>query len=246
MSGRTPKKNEALESDVAAFETSRRLEEEIDLFSELGDVLVEPLLKDGPIESVPVLGAAVKVLRGVQSVRNAHFMRKLSEFVRASPRVSDEKRAAFLAKFDADSQFRKRTMEHLIAVLDRLDDVEKAPCLARIFAALVAGEITPDQMRRFCIMLDRATLADLRALRRFVEASADARLTLEEFDGLEGIGLAAIQHSIVRPKVPGEVVGRVNFGGTDLLVSVNPTGRRFVEIAVVGREDTGNVVGPAA
>ncbi len=43
--------------------------------------------------------------------------------------------------------------------------------------------------------------------------------------------------SIVRPKVPGEVVGRVSFGGTDLLVSVNPTGRRFVEVAVVGREE---------
>lgn len=237
MVGRTPKKMVGPEPEVDAIVTARRREEEVDLLSELGDILVEPLLKDGPIDSVPVLGAAVKVLRGFQSVRDAHFLRKLSEFVRASPRVSDEKRAAFLAKFDADPQFRKRTMEHLVTVLDRLDDTEKAPYLARIFAALMSGEITPDQLRRFCIMLDRATLSDLRALRRFVEASADARLTLEEFDGLEGIGLAAIQHSIVRPKVQGEVVGRVNFGGTDVLVAVNPTGKRFVEVAVVGREE---------
>lgn len=204
----------------------------MDLLSEVGDLLLGSL-----VEGVPVVGMVAKALRGAQSARNAHFIRKLSEFLQEAPEVSKEKRAAFLAKLDADPEFRKKTMEHLVPVLDRLDDIEKAPHLARIFAALMAGQISPDEMRRFCIMLDRATLSDLRALRRFVEAGTDRRLTLDEFNGFEGIGLAALQHSILRPSIPGEVVGRVDFGGTELPVVVNSTGKRFVEVAVVGREE---------
>lgn len=232
MSRRAGHKKQGADSEVNAIEKAHAREQGMELLSDVGDLVLKSLVED-----VPVVGMVAKVLRGAQSVRNAHFMRKLSEFVQGAPEVSEEKRAAFLAKLDADPELRKKTMEHLVAVLDRLDDIEKAPHLARIFAALMAGQITPDEMRRFCTMLDRATLSDLRALRRFVEGGTDRRLTMDEFNGLEGIGLAAIQHSIVRPSVPGEVVGQVDFGGTDLLVVVNPTGKRFVEAAVVGREE---------
>lgn len=110
-------------------------------------------------------------------------------------------------------------------MLDRLEELEKAALLARIFGAYVEGRIDQSQMRRLASILERALLVDLLALRNYVRDQKT--LTPENFYGLESVGLASTYHSIVRPVLPGELQGQLG----DLHFILNITASLVIEIA---------------
>jgi hypothetical protein len=55
-------------------------------------------------------------------------------------------------------------LTHLILLLDRLDDMDKADLIGRAFRALVLGKINQEQFSRLAAGIDRSHIADLREL----------------------------------------------------------------------------------
>ncbi len=126
---------------------------------------------------------------------------------------------------DSDPSLQDRTAAHLCLVLDRIDEFEKVPLLARVFAAYMRSRINVPQMRRLIAMLDRVTVTDLYALRDFIQSGTTPPLAA--YYALESAGLALVDHSIIRPRIEGETRGTVQ--GIHFVLS--PTAKLLVEIA---------------
>lgn len=171
----------------------------------LGEVALDSFLVDGLLKDIPVLGSIVGMIKGALAIRDHAFIRKLALFVLNSSGVSDKTKREFRERLSSDPEFKKSTATHLAIVLDRLDVLEKAGILGRIFAAFIEGKITQAQLRRLSAALERVLLEDLFALRDFLHQGAP--LPRESFDGLEAAGLALAYHSIVRPVGPNERQG---------------------------------------
>jgi len=102
----------------------------------------------------------------------------------------------------------KNIATQLMIALDRLDEIEKADLLARIFRAFVERRIDNEEMRRLCAALDRVFLSDLVALRQYLRQKK--ALSREHLGGLESSGMVIAYHSIVRPVRSGEVQGKLH------------------------------------
>lgn len=213
------------ESQMQALDIQKVGEEATDLLADWGEVAIDSFLKEGPVKDIPIVGSLVKIYRGIQTVREQAFLRKLWLFVTNSQHVDPKKKQQFKERLATDRAFAKDTATHLPVVLDRLDEIEKAVLLARIFGAYVAGVIDQAQMRRLSAVLDRTLLADLVALRDRVRNNKP--LTRKSYEGLEGAGLAFTYHSIVRPVQSGEIQDRVG----DINVLLTTTAVLFVQVA---------------
>ena len=182
-------------------------DEAAEWLASLGEVALDSFLVDGLIKDIPILGSIVGVIKGTLAIRNHAFIRKLALFVLESSVVSDKAKREFKEHLSSDPEFKKSTGTHLIIVLDRLDVLEKAGILGRVFAAFIEGKITQAQLRRLSAALDRVLVEDLIILRDFLHQNQDAMLSRECFDGLESAGLALAYHSIVRSVAPNERQG---------------------------------------
>lgn len=182
-------------------------DEAAELLANLGEVVLDSLLVDGLIKDLPILGSIVGVIKSTLAIRDHAFIRKLALFVLESSAVSDKAKREFKEHLSSDPEFKKSTATHLTIVLDRLDVLEKAGILGRVFAAFIEGKITQAQLRRLSAALDRVLVEDLAILRDFLHNNQSAMLPRECFDGLESAGLVLAYHSTVRSVAPNERQG---------------------------------------
>lgn len=194
------------------------------ILADWGEVALDSFLENGPIRDIPIFGSALKAIQGVKAIRDSFFIKKLSEFVHSASTINPKKKQQFREKIAADSDFAKRTSTYLTVILDRLDEIEKSPLLAKIFGAYIEGIIDQQQMKRLASALDRALLADIIALKRFMIDKQP--LTRENFYGLEGAGLAAAYHSITRPLEPEDIHGQID----ELHFVISPTAAQLIKV----------------
>ena len=194
------------------------------ILADWGEIALDSFLKDGPINDIPIFGTALKVVQGGKALRDFFFIRKLYEFVQNAPAIDPNKKQRFREKLEIDRDFEERTATHLAVILDRLDELEKAGLLAKIFGAYIEGIIDQQQMKRMASALDRTPFADIIALKKFMRD--ECPLNKETFYGLEGVGLASAYHSITRPLEPDDVHGQID----EMHFIVSPTAVRLIEV----------------
>jgi hypothetical protein len=91
-----------------------------------------------------------------------------------------------------DDKFRDRVVSHLILLLDRLDEIEKASLLGNALRALVLSRVTFDEFTRLASAIDHGHIADLRSL---MAQTADTGIQTSWAFPLAALGLLELDHS---------------------------------------------------
>lgn len=134
------------------------------LGSELAEVALDSVLKDGLLKDLPIIGSLVGLWKVGISVKDALLFRKLLMFLRGIDSLSKEKRAQMIEELQS-AGVEEDVGEKLLTLLDRFDATTKAKLLGKAFCLLAAETITTDEFWRVAFMLDRLQLMDLFALR---------------------------------------------------------------------------------
>jgi hypothetical protein len=197
--------------DPKALVAREEFDDAQDFIGEIGDHMIEHILAGaGLAEGVPVLGWFAKAARLGLAIRDRALIAKIVAFL-SGVGPTEKVRNRFRLKIETDEGFQREVRRLLPITLDRLDEIEKARLLGKLFTALAFDEITRDEFRRLSMALERVYLPDLNALRDFVGGSGQGRegpdLPLVAFQGLESAGLVSAWHSIVRAVGPDEQRG---------------------------------------
>lgn len=134
------------------------------LGSELAEVALDSVLKDGLLKDLPIIGSLVGLWKVGISVKDALLFRKLLIFLRDIDNLSKEKRARIIEELQSAS-VEEDVGEKLLTLLDRFDATTKAKLLSRTFCLLAEETITKDEFWRVAYTLDRLQLMDIFALR---------------------------------------------------------------------------------
>ena len=128
---------------------------------ELGKRLLEhcDVLKD-----VPVVGTAVKVASLVRAIPDALFLNKVKRFALELESVSAQDRAKFAERMRTDPATCRRAGESVLLLLDRLDDLDKATLLGRLFAGYMRGRLNFEAFRRLAGCVDGGLVDDFKKL----------------------------------------------------------------------------------
>ncbi len=144
----------------------------IEKSAELGADVLEPII-DGLVESlsdsqvlkdVPILGTAVKIAALGKSIADRIFLKKVQRFLQGIDGTTIERASTFARELETGDADAVRTAETLVLAIDAMNDMEKAPLLAAVFASFLRGEISKPDFRRLIAAINSAVVDDLSAL----------------------------------------------------------------------------------
>lgn len=141
-------------------------------------------------KSVPVVGTAFKLVKGIDEIRSKVLAKKLCDFL-ANPQLqSEDAKEKIREKVQASPEEATKVGEVLFLVLERIVDLRKPELLSRVFLAYLNEDIDSQTVHRLSEAIDSAFAGDLEALH-------SEKLSQETLETLAAAGLARIEHSAV-------------------------------------------------
>lgn len=195
-----------------------------DLLTEALELGIDETLDAGMLRDLPVVGWAVKGAGVAAAVRDRLFAKKLIGFIAGTSSASAAKTRTFLDEL-VEPTARRRAGETLLALIERHERVEKSFVLGRLLVSRIEGHIGGQRFMELAAALDRATIDELRLIKRL---QCDERIDdLDTIWGLARTGMVTVQFNEVNRYVAmGHYLNplgiqMVQFGLGDLDVGVN-------------------------
>ena len=91
---------------------------------------------------IPVVGVFVKLTRGFGTVRDYFFTRKVLKFLKELHSIPQPERLSQIDKLHADQTHSQRFGEHVVMLLDRLNELDKAKLMGLVVKAYIQERIT--------------------------------------------------------------------------------------------------------
>ena len=165
-------------------------------FAELTSDLLDNVLDELPL---PVFSSLRKFYRGVRSVQNYFYTKKVYRYLCELRDIPPAQRQQRLEQLLDTPEKKEKFGEHIILVLDRLNDVEKARLMGRATRALLEDRIDVDKLKSLDFVIDAIDLRLLPVLKGDRFASDDDNQSLAR------CGLANIHLDIRTERI--EIVG---------------------------------------
>jgi len=143
----------------------------LEAFLEGGEAVVDLLTDNEAVKAVPVIGTAIKVLKGLDDARDRALAAKLEKFIRDPSLQTERARQHLRTGIAGDPHEAAKVGETLFLVLDRVTDLQKPSLLARVFSAYLDDEISASDLRRLAHAMDAAFTDDLLALDDWQESA---------------------------------------------------------------------------
>lgn len=191
-----------------------------DLLQEAAEFSLDALLDDGTVKDIPVVGTIAKLYSAAKGAQGYVFAKKVRTFLVELRSIPNKEREAFTERLEKDKEQRQRTAETLIVLLDKLDDMKKAPLLARAFAAYVREDIDFPTFQRLAAAIDRCLVSDLPILERFPGP--------EPLDGY--VGDMLVSTGLVSVAATPGIRGR----GAKTTYEMSELGELFVQVVLMG------------
>ncbi|QSA99911.1 hypothetical protein JWZ98_14615 [Methylomonas sp. EFPC1] len=191
-----------------------------DLIQEAAEFSLDALLDDGVVKDIPIVGSVAKLYSVAVGAQGYVFAKKIRKFLAELSSIPQQQREDFALKLEEDKKLRERTVETVLALLDKLDDLQKASLLARAFTGYVRDEFDFSTFQRLATAVDRCLVADLPLLEKMANP-----ISLEGYIGdmLVSAGLATI-----------ESIPAIRASGVNKTYGISHLGELFVQVVVKG------------
>lgn len=128
------------------------------------EVAVDAATANDVIASIPVIGTAFKICKGIDDLRSRAFAAKLDRFVSDPSLTSAAAKEAIAQKVQGSPEEARKVGETLFLVLDRFIDLDKPELLAKVFVAYLDNIVSATDLQRLAQAIDLAFSGDLRQL----------------------------------------------------------------------------------
>lgn len=125
------------------------------------EAVVDALTDNEMVKAIPVVGTAIKLLRGARDMRDRFFAAKLSRFIEDLDSVSARTKCKIRERLASNPDDARKVGETALIVVERVVAIEKAHLIAVLFLAYVDRQLTAGEFRRLCSAVDQAFLDDL-------------------------------------------------------------------------------------
>ena len=148
-----------------------------------------PFLEEGSLKEIPVFRYFLAAWRVPAQVRDLPFVKKIAKFLKPLRDIPETERQEFVDRIEQEPKFQSQVGQHLLLVIDRLDNMAKPELLAGAFRAYVDGTIPWQEFQDLSVVIDRCVVRDLA----HVKASArPARYPPAVATRLSGCGVIEI------------------------------------------------------
>jgi len=140
-----------------------------ELLTDFSELAIDAILEDGVIRDIPVLGSLVGLVRGGISIRDRIYAKKILRFLLEFKDIPREEIQAQIDKLTTNPKERQRLGEHLLLLLDRLNDMEKSALLAKAFLAFLEERINREEFQGLAHAIDTILLDNIDKFKEFMQ-----------------------------------------------------------------------------
>lgn len=131
---------------------------------ENGEVFVDAMTDGSVLAEIPVIGTAFKLCKALDAYRDRTLSARLQKFAIGLGQRDQTMAAKWREQCAKSPEEFQQVCETLFLVLERVNDLEKAVVLAKIFRSYIDGRITPNDLRRMAQAIDVSFVDDLQKL----------------------------------------------------------------------------------
>ncbi len=133
---------------------------------ENAEALIDVLIDNEILKGIPVVGTAIKAIKGAGDIRDRLFAAKLSTFLKSLERVGPDLKEKIRQRVAENPDQSRKVGETVLLLIDRLADLDKADIIAKVFIAYAFGHLKSNDFHRIVQAVDQAFVSDLNILHR--------------------------------------------------------------------------------
>lgn len=172
----------------------------LDVAADAAEQALDAFLEEGPLKEISVFKYFLAAWRAPAQVRDLLFAKKIAKFYKPLQDIREAERREFVDRIEKEPDFQRRVGQHLLLIVDRLDNMAKPELLAGAFRAYVEEEISWEQFLDLSVVIDRCLVSDLG----YVKAGDPAQYPPAAATQLSGCGVIEIA-AIPSVRGPGAV-----------------------------------------
>jgi hypothetical protein len=136
----------------------------IGLSSEILEFSIDQVLEEGLIKDIPVVGWISKGLSLQRSISDRILFNKILRFIIALESFDSGSKDSFRTKIKNNAKYKRKVGEHLLLILDRIEDLSKPEMVAKCFDHHLTGDLDFSHFLDLVHVIERSTVGDLQAL----------------------------------------------------------------------------------
>lgn len=145
--------------------TAVKSEEIKDITKDLTEIAIDQLLQDGLLKDIPIVSTAYNIYNLSLNISNSFFTKKILKFLFELKSIPISERLNFIEKMENEDKT-KRIGEKILIILNKIDDVDKATILGKLFKLTIEDIIETSVFMRLSHMIDKSYLEDLHLLKK--------------------------------------------------------------------------------
>lgn len=131
---------------------------------DLAEVAFDGFLKDGLIKDIPILGTIFGLGKGIMSISDRLFTKKLILFIYELKEMTFEERNKQISKIQQDSNYQDSIGEKLLMIIDKCNDSKKATWIGKLFLHCLKNEISYRDFIRCSEIINSASLYSINEI----------------------------------------------------------------------------------
>ena len=132
----------------------------------IAEVGLDSIIEDDMLKEIPILSTAVSLYKLGSSLRERHYLSKLSGFVsELNKGICDkDKQEYYKKRITEDITIRNKELEYILLLIDRYIQTEKAGMLAKLYLCYLDMNITWVDLTKYAEVIDRFLPGDYNML----------------------------------------------------------------------------------
>ena len=150
---------------IEPFKDTYGSEEAYNTIAQIGDVTIDTIIDGGLLDGVPLFGTLRGIYKATKSIQMRRLTVKLHKFFFITQNTTLEERIGFMQEYTEKSK--EEGYEALLAVIDRLDNVNKVDIITNLMNAKIREYISINDFIRLCVVVDRIPYPDFDELHKY-------------------------------------------------------------------------------
>lgn len=130
-----------------------------DLLADNFEAILDSLVENDIVKEIPVLGTSLKMIRGIQSIRDRAYLNKIKTFLDNVGEITDEQKQKLIKEIEKTKNSRAKFGDALFTAIEQSDSQVKIEYISVAFLAFLNNEIGDWELKLLNHMI-RITFTD--------------------------------------------------------------------------------------
>lgn len=143
-----------------------------DSLIDVAEYSIDEIINNEIIKQIPIVKTVIGTIQTGVNIRDRLFLKKIVAFLVGINHVSEKRRKKVVAKIDSSKRYRMKVGEKLLYIIDKCDDYTNAENVAKLFSAMVNGDISYEQYLEASRIISRISINELKLFMKSYDSSS--------------------------------------------------------------------------